>query len=133
MAFKLTKAEHHERALIVEKLTEAKTEVEEAIAAFNAKMEEAWAEVSAKIETYNETVTAAAEFRDNIVEQRQGEWDDKSERWQEGDRGQSAQGWISEWEGASLEPLEVEQPEELEVPDMDHDETLGGLPDEVDG
>lgn len=133
MPFKLTKAEAAERAELVEKLTAAKTEVESAVAAFNEKLAEAWQEVQAKIETYNEVVTAAAEFRDGIVDSRQSEWDDKSEKWQDGERGEAASVWINEWSSASLDALEIEEPEGLEEPGMDHDEALEGLPEEMEG
>lgn len=61
------------------------------------------------------------------------EWDEKSEKWQESDRGQEVNGWIDEWENAvSALPDEVELviPAELDCPDLDAAELIDGLPEE---
>ncbi len=132
MAFKLSKSEAAERALLVDQLTEAKTEMTEAIEAFNAKMEQEWQEVREKIDEYNEKLSEAAEFRDNIVQAKQDEWDGRSEKWQDGERGSAAGDWIREWETANFDELDIANPEPIDVPDTDADEDLGSLPDAME-
>lgn len=52
----------------------------------------------AAIESYNGDVYDANAFREDIASQIQEHIDGKSEKWQEGDKGQSFQSWLEEWE-----------------------------------
>ena len=132
MAFKLTKTEAVSRAELVNNLTKSKVEVQSAIAAFNEAVEREWQIVQEMINGYNEHLGAAREFRDRIVEDRQTDWDMRSEKWQDGDRGRAAGEWIEAWENLALDDLEMDTPGEVEEPDMDEDENLGELPDAMD-
>ena len=91
--FKLTKAQCTERDGFAKKLSDASDKVADAVA------------------EYNNTLEAAREFCVDIAEASQSEWDDKSEKWQESDRGTECSGWIDQWRDVDLEGLE-----ELEFP-----------------
>lgn len=132
MAFKLTKAEAKQRFDLVAELEIAGAAVATAIEAFNAAMTEAFKPVAEAVEAYNEKLEEAREFAEDIASSRRDEMANKSDRWQEGDRGQAAENWVSEWENISLDDLEFDQPDELEQPDPSHRDDLENLPDEMD-
>ena len=89
--FKLTKAQCTERDGFAKKLSDASDKVVDAVAEYNATLE------------------AAREFCVDIAQLGQDEWDDKSEKWQESDRGTDCGGWIDQWRDVDLEA--VEEPE----------------------
>lgn len=43
----------------------------------------------------------------------EGEYDDKSDKWQEGDRGTAAREWIDSFDNIELNDAEIEEPETL--------------------
>jgi len=91
MAIKLTTAEIKARAVIVGELELKYAELGTAISALNGVLEEArdWAE--------------------NVTSRCRDEFNDKSEKWQEGERGTEAEEWI-----AGLEGLEIEEVDQLD-------------------
>jgi hypothetical protein len=132
MAFKLDKQEIARRDKIFGELTEGRSALEDAVSVYNAALEELKAPVLAAVEKYNEAVEEARGFAEDIASQADGEIDDKSEKWQEGERGQAASAWKDEWENASFDPYEIEFPEELAFEQPDHPETLENLPEAAD-
>ena len=80
----------------------------------------------------NEQIDAANEFIQDQHEMMDSYYNDRSESWQEGDRGQAYQGWMDEWD-VSLESVELGMNEDrtlLELDDSIVDE-LENLPDAV--
>lgn len=127
MAFKLNKKQIAERDEHAQKLTELKDKLEAAIETYNTEVSKLFAPIEIAAGAYNEAVAEIAEWRDEIVGNWQSEFDDKSERWQEGDNGQAAQELINEWENLSLKELKIEEPEEFSVEFGADGETLEGL------
>lgn len=135
MAFKLTKQEDARKSELEQELETLVGVVEDEKAELEAAMQKL-------IDDFNETVVAplrekmqeAYGFVEDIVNERQGEFDDKSERWQEGDRGQAAQDWLQTWERSLIDleaPLDAESPTfEFEVPDANN--ALCELPIEME-
>jgi hypothetical protein len=64
----------------------------------------------------------------NIAAERmREEFNDKSEGWQQGDKGSDADSFISEWEN-----IEVDDPDTVDMPDGDPlDEAIDALPEEL--
>ena len=129
MAFKLTKQEDKQRQDIAERLQNAADEVSKGVEAFNEKMSQLFGEhVEHLVVKYNEILTEAREFRDDIVGRFQEEFDDKSERWQEGDTGQSCQELINEWQEIFVDDndFEILEPELIDDPtkDLEHANNL---------
>jgi len=58
------------------------------------------------VDNYNEILTQLAEFRDSLLERLQGEFDEKSEKWQESDKGSAVGAMIDEWENLNLEEID---------------------------
>ncbi len=128
---KLTKAQVEARWRHMDALKASSETVEEAIDQYNQTMQEAWEKIEEAVSSYNEAIAQASEFKEEVYSEAQEYYDERSEKWQESDKGQSYQEWIDEWE-ADLDEIEVEQPDELEVPDMEASDSLENLPDEPD-
>lgn len=63
-------------------------------------------------------VTEAESFRDEVASRLREEWDEKSERWQESDRGQEVGDFIDSWESADFSSFEDDLNEEPRFDDM---------------
>lgn len=85
--------------------------------------------INGEIDAYNEIITEANGVVEDIASEAESAYDEKSEKWQEGDRGQAVYEWFSELQNAQME--EVEQIEVPEQPTLDHDGTLENLPEEA--
>jgi len=129
--FKLTKAQLEQRAAFVERLNDASTKIEEAVDAFNAQVAEEKATVEAAVTAYNEILSEVREFAGDIATQADQDISDKSEKWQEGERGQAAVEFKDAWEGLSLDDIEVEYPEELSIEEPNHADELDGSTEEA--
>jgi hypothetical protein len=85
---------------------------------------------NAEIEAYNQALEEAREFAEQFANQMREAYDDMSERWQEGDTGQSVSSWIDEWEGLELDELDDISVDPIEELDVSHAEELEGTPDQ---
>lgn len=128
----LTKNQLAEKARLGLALHQAAQKVDTAIAAFNHVLDEAKAPVEQALEEYNDALRQAAEFCEEVASDQQSYFDDKSEKWQESDRGQEYQQWMNDWANVCLDEATVELPDEVEVPDLSAPDTLEDLPDEAD-
>lgn len=129
MAFKLTAAERKMRAALVDKLTEGAEALREEIETFNAAQREAFAPVAEAAAAYNAILAEVEIFRESIAEPHRETWDDRSEKWQDGDAGGAAHDFVEAWENLSIETVDLDQPEDLDEPDLGDDEQLGDLPE----
>lgn len=129
MAFRLSKQEMKQRDEHIEILRKAKLDVETAVEKYIEAMEEPRDTLRKAIEDYNEAIVAAKGFAEDIASQADSDISDKSDKWQEGERGQAASDWKGEWENIDLDEITFEYPEEIEPPDMDHAESLENLPE----
>ena len=130
MAFKLSKKESADRTSFSGELNEAWEELAAAVSKYNDTVSEAKVEVEAAVEKFNGLVTNVKEFTDGVAQRASDEFDDKSEKWQEGERGEAASSWKDEWENFGLEEIDVNWPDDLDIdqPDMD----LEALPEEAE-
>ena len=132
MAFKLDKQEIARRDEIVVNLNEAATKLEDAIAVYTDEVNKLRGPLEESIAAYNEAVTAASGFAEDIASRADDEISDKSEKWQEGERGEAATIWKDEWEGASFDEVEIEFPDDITLDELDHSATLEQLPEQAD-
>lgn len=95
------------------------------------------AAVIAAIRAYNEVVDDANSFREMIAGDIQEYFDDRSEAWQQGEKGEAYSSWIEQWENGFPEiDLDSEAGKELQYFDWSNldnvQEMLDELPEEVD-
>lgn len=133
MAIKLSKDELKRRDEIVEKLQTAAQDFQIAVDNYNEQVQALKAVVEAAYELYNEAVSEAHEFSAEIDCRLTDEIGEKSEKWQDGEKGQAAIAMQEEWMNASFDAeAELEWPDDLEFDDPDHASTLENLPTEPD-
>lgn len=132
MPFKLDKKESKRRADLIERLQERESALEDAVNVFNTGLETLREALRSDIARYNEVISEARGFAEDIASQADSDFDEKSERWQEGDKGQAASQWRSEWENAGLDDVEIEYPADFEFEDESkRSELLEALPEEM--
>lgn len=120
MAFKLTKTEIQQHDYLHQELERRQRVLEEAAAEaqdfdrddlgdealdddVRATMEKVFEELNKAIQSYNELANEIAQFTEDIAGDRRSEFDDKSESWQESDKGQAVNDFIESWEQFSIE------------------------------
>jgi uncharacterized protein YPO0396 len=129
MAFRLSKADMKRCDELVARLRECAERLVAAIEAANAQIEQAVARVNGDIAAYNEALAEAKNFGEQFVHRMRKEYNEKSDRWQEGDIGQAVSGWIDEWEGLDLEEIDEVSVDPVEEPDMNHADELVDAPE----
>jgi hypothetical protein len=89
-----------------------------AITAFNQAIEPASQAVREALEDYNEILEEARNLASSVTEAAQGEFDAKSEKWQDSDKGIQVRSWTEQRE-VSLDDVDLELPETLTEIDLD--------------
>lgn len=130
MAFKFTRAEENRRDILRDKIADAKMTFDEAMEAELKVIDDALGSINAARTTYNETVAEAFGFLDDIINEREDEFEEMSERWKEGDRGETTLTWLESLQEARDELIDVEEIM-IDLPDVaglpDHAEVLDNL------
>lgn len=104
--WKLTKDEKQRRDELIEDLRTAASVIEDAVTA------------------YNEKLSAAQEFIEEVASRIESDKDDMSDKWQEGDKGEAVQGWIDSLREGDFDDLEFDTPE--------HADSLENMPEDPD-
>jgi hypothetical protein len=104
----------------------AAAEVTVAVAKYNDTMGSAWLDVEAAVASYNEARETLRTLLEAEAEDQQSQWDEMSEKWQEGERGEQVSEWIASiQEAADIDELELDRPDELDAGiDNDHELNL---------
>jgi chromosome segregation ATPase len=108
MAFKLTKDQLAEQTGLTEKLEAAVSVVNERLASLRDLIDNAKGEIEDAVSSYNEIVRGASEFARDIAAEMEEEYEDRSERWQESEKGQLARAFVSEWEGFGIDEIDID-------------------------
>jgi uncharacterized protein YukE len=115
---KLSKEQLKQHADLSTELHGAHEALDEAIEQYNKKVVEAFAAIHPFIEQFNSKVEEVNAFIEEIHAEQESYFDEKSERWQDGDAGSAYSDWMSMWELA-VEEVELEEPSELEMPEVE--------------
>lgn len=113
MPFKLTKDELATREKIINTLRITSEAVGDAVEDFNDAMATAGEKLQEAVAAYNEALETAREFASDIANQANEDFNDKSEKWQEGERGEAANEWIRAWDNLDMGELEIELPDQI--------------------
>ncbi len=125
----LTKEQTAERDAMVAKLSATRSALDTAIEAHNALVRGALAALDAVAAEYNEALEEARGFAGDIARTAEEAIGERSDKWQEGEKGEAARTFAEEWEGVSLEDFDIGDAGEIDSPDEDAAETLASLPD----
>lgn len=116
---KISKDQSTHHTHVSQALNAAREALTTAVEAFNTKRAEAFAEVTTAAEKLNTELNAARELRDEVVSDMEGYTSDRSEKWAESEAASAFADWQSAWEGLDLDDVEVDEPEDLEAPEVD--------------
>jgi len=134
---RLTKKIVQQQATLADAMQVLAEEADEAVANYNEAVEEAFSTYQdALARAHSEFIEPldfgcleeANAFCQDIASQLQDYYDDRSERWQEGDAGEQYQEWINTWGGMEVdsevffEMPEPEEPDSLDVPEIPWEE-----------
>lgn len=101
----------------VSDVRDAERDLNDEIKMFNEHMDGFRSDVELAIEKYNNKLASLKEVYTGLAETAREYYDERSEKWQEGDAGQAYSDWCDEMENVDLEPINIELPEEVNEPD----------------
>lgn len=136
MAFKFSKADSQRLANIRDRLAVARSELDEVIEKEIATIEDSYAAMNAAVETYNDFLGEARGFVEDLANEHEGEYDDKSENWQDGERGQATRQWLDALQEVydtrldDVEDFVFESPALAGMEPEDHAEIIDNIPPE---
>jgi hypothetical protein len=131
-SFRLSKDEIARRDEIISAMREKYNDLDDEIRDYNEKLAALKAPVEAALEAYNATLSDARAFAEDIAGQADSDISDKSEKWQEGERGQAATAWKDEWEALSFDSISIDFPDEIDFSESsDEADTLENASEEM--
>jgi hypothetical protein len=113
-------------------MTAAGKKIEEAVSEYNQEVEKLRTPVELAVTEYNELVGEARTLCSEVAAIASDSIGDKSEKWQEGDKGQAAQEWADAWDGVDLSDMDYQWPDELVIEIPTYDSDLQELPVSAD-
>lgn len=114
---KLTAEQNKKRAVLAAQIDVAYRTLEAATTTFAAKEAAIYDELNTAIEAFNDVAGEVKTWMQEIHDAQQETFDDRSEKWQEGEAGQNYQSWMDEWEAGD----QIEELAYLEAPDFEND------------
>ena len=134
VAFKLSKAEKEELDRHINEIKAERAKIEDAVAVLNDEIASLIDNFNGvHVEAYNQKLDAIVVFLDNISSTFRADFDDKSEAWQEGERGCAANEFVSKWEDIEIETIEPVQVDEVDFEGATWaDDELEELPSELE-
>jgi polyhydroxyalkanoate synthesis regulator phasin len=118
---KLSKKQLEQRDHFDSRIHDHFDELEAAISTFNEKVAALHAElIVPEVEKLNVTLGEAKEFVDELHSDAENYYNERSEKWQEGDKGQEYNTWFENMSnvGESIEEVEVPEPTEITLDDL---------------
>lgn len=130
MTFKLTKTEEEQRSAIVEKLRLEASKLEDSVCEFNEALSVARDRLDVARQAYNSILEEARTFVGEVQGRLTDEYDEKSDKWKEGERGTEVEAWIEEWTdatGDTFADVEFDMPDGIDAQQIDDADTLENL------
>jgi phosphoenolpyruvate-protein kinase (PTS system EI component) len=121
MAFKIKATEIARVEQEITAIYDERTKVEDAVLVFNTALAAARATLQESIDAYNEAAEALRGHIADVHRELEDEYDERSEKWQEGEKGEAAKAWLDTLEQfpESVSDLSLDFfPEALEVEEL---------------
>jgi exonuclease VII small subunit len=129
--FKLGKTETAQRDEIATRIEQAREKLDAAVTAFNDAMLAARETLQTEIDEYNVVLADAKAFADDVAQNWENDFEEKSERWQDGETGEAVRAMIEAWQSIDLEAIDIDMPDpEISFDAEVHSELLTDLPTE---
>lgn len=120
--FKLNKSEEAKLDALIEDARSELEELNNEIIQANYELERIKDNVGAAVTRYNGELRKLRAFIEAWVEEWRTEWEDKSEKWQDSERGEAISQWMDEWQNVMLEEAELDLPDDINNIDDPFDE-----------
>jgi len=127
MAFKMSKQEIKERDEFVDSLRKKLETLNAAVTKYNEVVAEAYGALEDEINDFNGSLSDARDFVERLKDDFTGQYDDKSEKWQEGDKGSVVRDWLDTFDNVSLYDAEIEASDPVGEVDVDGIDELENL------
>lgn len=131
MAFKLSKTELVQRDELLAALRDKWADVETAAQLLRNTMEVAYSQLNETITKYQDEVTGAEAFRDEVASRLRDEFDKRSETWQQSDAGSTAEEMVTSWENLDIAEFDTVETPDFDLEDAGHADELEALPVEI--
>lgn len=118
--------------VLLDELRDKKNDLETAIHDFNAALAELRTPVEDAIAAYNEQLAIVKEFTEEVAEHISEYISEKTDSWQESEKGEAEDDLLSTWEQIDLDDFELDLPEDLDESLPTHDDDLEELPTETE-
>ena len=125
---KLTTFQHNERDRLVKELADSEEGLEKAVRQHASDMDDANNRLVQVLERHNDVIHEINEFRDGVASDITDYISERSERWQEGEKGELYRAWEDAWHG-DIDEVEIDLPDEIEEPELDAAQSLKDLPE----
>jgi hypothetical protein len=89
----------------------------EAIDAYNTAMIPLWDAIEAGVDEYNGNISDLKSIYEGIADDARTYYDERSERWQEGETGQAYNQRVEQLETLDIEEIQMDRPDDIELPD----------------
>lgn len=129
MAFKLTAAQRLELRSWQDTLRHDRERMERAFDVLRSELVRLPFELNAAIRAHNVRLEAARAFIEAVAEEHRDAYDEKSDAWKDGDRGQADDAFVCDWESAELNDIDEV---DLLLPDKPEWNESLNLPEEAD-
>ena len=114
-------------------LRKASQKIENEIADFNTNVNELWGNlVLTSLDDYNKVRQQAQEFVVATRNQIQAHYEEKSEKWQQSEKGEVYQQWIDLWSEVEAELAEINLTVQVETQELEFPSAIYELPREAD-
>lgn len=115
---KISKTDIKQRDEIFTRIKQAAKNIEAKIEVFNKQKEALIEELQKEVTAYNEAAKDFTTWKEDREEEIKEYFNSKSEKWQEGDKGQAVERWAESWNDfPEIEEIEIEDIGEIELPD----------------
>lgn len=115
---RITKAQQENIDKAISEATKAEEDLVSAIEEYNQHRDEIVSVVEQALETYNDKLIAIKDVYEGIAEEARNYYDERSEKWQEGDAGTNYNEWVDALEAVEFDEVELDLPDELPMPDF---------------
>ena len=127
MSLKLTKAEQKQRDEHVANLRLCEACLTSAVEEFNTSLSMISDELRKAHMAHAVVLRDVRDWHQELVGRLEGEMENRSDKWLDSDAGATAQEWLNGWSSADLDEVELEYPDEIEVPELEQAQQLEEL------
>ena len=113
----------------IDSLVDELRSVKKSILADQSMVNETILTLNSGINEYNNVLQKIKDFRNEVADAIEADWQDKEEDWFTSREGEDQASWKEEWEQTYRE--QIDEVMEIELEDMKHDEELLNLTQEV--